>query len=148
MKLISHRGNINGELKSRENEPIYIDEALDYGFDVEIDVWVIDNNLWLGHDEPQYMVNLNWFISRIDSLWLHCKNLDSLYFFSDCVHIFNYFWHQKDDFTLVSNGVIWTFPGKELTINSICVIPELHNITKNTLPNCLGVCSDFISKFK
>ena len=42
MILISHRGNTNGKLPSAENRPDYIDEAIGFGFDVEIDVWLID----------------------------------------------------------------------------------------------------------
>ena len=39
MILISHRGNLKGINPQRENEPLYIVEALEKGFDVEIDVW-------------------------------------------------------------------------------------------------------------
>ena len=56
MILISHRGNINGSIPERENEPLYIIEALEKGFDVEVDVWWKDDGFWLGHDEPQYQV--------------------------------------------------------------------------------------------
>ena len=54
MKLISHRGNINGPNKEQENHPDYITSALKQGYDVEVDVWLIDGNIVLGHDEPQY----------------------------------------------------------------------------------------------
>ena len=54
MKLISHRGNLNGPNKERENHPDYIWEALQAGYEVEIDVWWVDGKFKLGHDEPQY----------------------------------------------------------------------------------------------
>ena len=54
MKLISHRGNISGPNPERENHPEYIFEVLQAGYDVEIDVWFVDNKFMLGHDEPQY----------------------------------------------------------------------------------------------
>jgi hypothetical protein len=38
MYLISHRGNINGIQKSKENDPNYINKAIESGFDVEVDV--------------------------------------------------------------------------------------------------------------
>ena len=50
MLLISHRGNINGKFESYENEPNYIDKALSLGYDVEVDVWFVDDNFYLGHD--------------------------------------------------------------------------------------------------
>ena len=52
MILISHRGNLNGKMPQNENHPDYIDEAIHAGYDVEVDVWMIDNELFLGHDEP------------------------------------------------------------------------------------------------
>ena len=39
MILISHRGNIDGVNKLKENKINYINEAIKNGFDVEIDVW-------------------------------------------------------------------------------------------------------------
>jgi hypothetical protein len=56
MRLISHRGNLNGT-SSYENHPEHIHKALLKGFDVEIDVWCFgDGGYWLGHDKPQYHV--------------------------------------------------------------------------------------------
>ena len=53
MILISHRGNIMGPNPEQENHPDYIREALNIGYDVEIDVWYTDKFM-LGHDKPQY----------------------------------------------------------------------------------------------
>jgi len=38
MYYISHRGNLSGSQPEFENKPAYIVEALNKGFDVEIDV--------------------------------------------------------------------------------------------------------------
>jgi hypothetical protein len=46
MKLIAHRGNINGIMDSLENEPTYIDLAIQKGYDVEVDLWLISDNLY------------------------------------------------------------------------------------------------------
>ena len=56
MILISHRGNVDGIYPEMENNPIYINKALNSGYDVEIDVWCIDNRWYLGHDSPQYEI--------------------------------------------------------------------------------------------
>ncbi len=61
MILISHRGNITGANPSRENSPDYIQEALEADYNVEIDVWYKDKKWNLGHDEPQYEVESNFF---------------------------------------------------------------------------------------
>jgi len=53
MKIIAHRGNLTGPNPLRENSIDYIEEAISEGFDVEIDLWVEDNQCHLGHDGPQ-----------------------------------------------------------------------------------------------
>ena len=141
MIFISHRGNIDGKYPEFENNPIQIDRALKNGFDVEIDVWYKDNEWYLGHDEPQYKVDLEYL--KNDKFWCHAKNIEALnQMLEEDIHCF---WHQEDDVTLTSKGFMWTYPGKQLTSKSICVLPEKNNeIPKK----CLGICSDFIVSYK
>ena len=146
MILISHRGNLNGVIVERENSIDYVEEALSQGFDVEIDVWDIFGSYFLGHDEPKYLVKKDFL--KIDGLWCHAKNIQGLYsMLEDNIHCF---WHQEDDVTLTSEGYMWTYPGKTLTENSIAVLPEtVHEKWWRHKPeNCLGICSDYILKYK
>mgnify|MGYP005995747501 FL=1 len=53
MIFISHRGNINGIIKERENTVSYINEALSTGFNVEVDIWYKNKSFYLGHDNPK-----------------------------------------------------------------------------------------------
>jgi hypothetical protein len=144
MKLISHRGNINGKISKNENHPEYIDEAMHAGYDVEIDVWMIEGVLLLGHNEPQYGVSQLWFNQRINKLWIHCKNLEAVEWFN-AIGGFNYFWHETDTMTLTSRNHIWAFPGKQPIKRSIAVLPEIHN---DNLDSCFGICSDYIENYK
>jgi hypothetical protein len=148
MRLISHRGNTNGKNIELENSPNYIDSALSKGYDVEVDVWYQDSKLWLGHDSPEYSIELEYFIIRMSKIWVHCKNIDCLYYFKNCGHEINFFWHQTDDVTMTSKGYFWTFPGKKLTPNSVCVIDgqESKNFNSN-IEICYGLCSDSIEYF-
>ena len=144
MILISHRGNLNG-ISSRENRPGYIHNALVQDFDVEIDVWYVDGNFWLGHDIPQYKIEENFL--ETPKLWCHAKNIDALNeMLKEEIHCF---WHQDDDVVLTSCGFIWTSPGKQLTSKSIVVLPELNNGNNITMlpKNILGICSDFIVNY-
>ena len=43
MKIISHRGNLKGPDPKNENTKGQIDKALKMSFDVEIDLWKINN---------------------------------------------------------------------------------------------------------
>lgn len=148
MILISHRGNINGRMPESENRPDYIDNTLRLGYDVEIDVWGIDGELFLGHDEPQYPIDFDWLHQRGEHLWIHCKNIEALLYFSDIdysVKLFNYFWHENDTVTLTSENWIWAFPGKQPINGSIAVMPEIYN---DDVSEAAGVCSDYIEKYK
>ena len=145
MVLISHRGNLNGEDEDRENSPDYIDEAIAKGYDVEVDIWMTEDGfLYLGHDEPQYRITQDWLDERNKKLWIHCKSFDAMRWFT-LIGRFNHFWHQEDDFTLTSTGVIWTYTGKETTPKSISVLPENSD---NEIGECLGICSDYIENYR
>jgi hypothetical protein len=144
MILISHRGNINGKKEELENKPQYIDESLSLGYDVEVDVWFIDGIFYLGHDNPQYGISLDWLYERKDKLWVHCKNVESIEKFNTLNENYNYFWHQEDTVTLTSKNFIWAYPGKQPIKNSISVLPELFNDNTSV---CIGICSDYIQNY-
>lgn len=146
MILISHRGNTNGIIKEKENHPDYIDDAFLHNYDVEIDIWYNDNNLYLGHDYPNIKIDKEWLLCRSNKLWVHCKDIKSLYFLKELNDNINYFYHQNDDVTITSKGFFWTYPGKELTKNSIAVLPEIQEF--ENIYNAIGICSDFIEKYK
>ena len=140
MFLISHRGNLNGTQKERENSPSYINEALDRGFDVEVDVRFKNNKFFLGHDIDQYEINTEFLEN--EKIWCHAKTTDALIALEKTNA--HYFWHQEDDYTITSKGYIWTYPGKKLFSKSICVLPEKFNYEKI---KCKGICSDYIEKY-
>lgn len=146
MKLISHRGNISGPNPERENHPEYIFEALQAGYDVEIDVWFINGKFILGHDEPQHEFPFELIDQHYPKLWIHCKNMDALSTLNmldqngDKV---NYFMHENDLGVLTSKGYIWS---TNLFDRGILVMPEVFNKEPNE--KTLGVCSDYIEKYK
>ena len=144
MKLISHRGNIDGPNLNDENNPLYIVDALTSGYDVEVDVWFVDNYFFLGHDKPTYKIEESFLENN--KLWCHAKNIKSLekMLLNKNIHCF---WHQEDRFTLTSKNFIWTFPNNSLTKNSICVLPEKSNHSYDEIKICHGVCSDFIKNY-
>ena len=146
MKLISHRGNINGKKPILENSPNYVLNALEQGYDVEIDVWYTDRFM-LGHDKPQYRFPFDLLLNFYSKLWIHCKNVDALIQFQNKDSLssrLNYFWHEEDTVTLTSKNYIWAYPGKQPISNSIAVMPELNN---DITTECVGICSDYIVRY-
>lgn len=137
MKIISHRGNLNGSNISTENSITAINVALFHGFDVEIDVWYKNSKWYLGHDKPQYLINKSFLQNK--KLWCHAKNLHSFHLMLKDKRI-NCFWHQNDDFALTSKGYIWTYPQRDTEANSIIVLKDKNDrIPKK----CFGICTDF-----
>jgi hypothetical protein len=143
MYFIAHRGNVNGSIPAMENKPEYINEALQKGYDVEVDVWCIRDKMFLGHDEPQYQVESDFFLEK--KLWCHGKNLEAIVKLEELDA--HYFWHENDDITLTSKKYMWTYPGIKLTKKSICVMPEYSNYTPEQITTAIGICSDNIQKY-
>jgi hypothetical protein len=142
---IAHRGNVNGKNESRENSPDYIMEAISLGFYAEIDVWVINDKIYLGHDGPQYEIQKDFLENP--RFWCHAKNHAALTMLVKMgAHCFS---HDSDDYVLTSRGIIWAYCGKPLNEETICVMPEnSNNYSEKDLQNCLGICSDIVQIFK
>ena len=142
MKIISHRGNLDGPNLELENSPMYIDKALSIHYDVEIDVWLIDNIWYLGHDKPTYIINFDYLSNY--KFWLHAKNGDAFYeLLQDEKH--HVFWHTTEDWVLTSKKYIWTYPNKYLYPDSVCVLPELS--TYDSINHCYAICTDFCNAY-
>lgn len=144
MKLISHRGNIRGPVEEKENQPSYIDCALGNGYDVEIDLRIIDGELWLGHDEPQYKITHRWIRERRNNLWIHCKNLEA----AKQSWIYQSFCHTGDQYSYTSNGKIWLHDlsqkidsGVIIPLLSMNDIEEYRDIIEHK--NAYGICTDY-----
>lgn len=145
MIVIAHRGLIEGPNPTIENRPDTIESALSIGVHVEVDAWCIDGYWLLGHDGPEHLVSAA-FLERPE-VWVHCKNIEALTQATPDMHVF---WHQDDDYTLTSKGMIWTYPGKPYEeTKSIVVLPERewkdYNAMTETLAkqNLYAVCTDY-----
>lgn len=161
MRIISHRGNIFGPNPQKENKPEYICEAIDKGFDCEVDVWFNGSGYnygwWLGHDKEQHKISLNFLLRLRKKLFIHAKSIKTL---EELIRIDNqmswwsklfggkleYFFHDQDDCTLTSKKFIWTFPKVKnyLYKTSIAVMPERADDWYG-LMTCYGVCTDYPS---
>jgi glycerophosphoryl diester phosphodiesterase len=142
--LISHRGNISKPEPENENKPLFIDAAIQQGYDVEIDVWYTSAGLCLGHDNPQTNIDLEWLLVRSEKLWVHCKNEGALWFLQKYADALNYFWHQNDDHTLTSKAYVWSYPGFLIPGISITVVRSISEYN----PGAKGYCSDYIQQIR
>lgn len=143
--LISHRGNIFGPNPSRENQPTYINEALKLGYDVEVDVWLLNGIYYLGHDKPEYIVDPEYFLNP--KIWTHCKNLPAIDALS-LEHDANCFSHDKDDYVLTSKCYIWVHYNSKVKLTNNCIIILPEKVPGWQLNGCAGICSDFVDEYK
>lgn len=173
MLIISHRGNITTISDKTENSPDQIIKVIDEGFDCEIDLRVVDNKLYLGHDVPSYEIPRDFLQKHGNNLWIHCKNIEALLFCQSDPTL-NYFFHQNDLFTVTSKGFIWVHPDyftKEYVNNTeniyqllnqttnkkiIFMLPSIYDfnlmrffipLIRNESIMDIGVCTDFPTKF-
>ena len=142
MLIISHRGNLEGENESTENSPSQIETAINFGYDVEIDLWLIDNDFILGHDKPEHPISLDWLVSNEKFLWVHCKNFEAIDYLSKNQINLNYFFHDSDDLTLTSRNFMWIYPKKTYSNNSVIVCKDDVEFINYLKKPPLGVCTD------
>ena len=112
-------------------------------------MWIIDREIYLGHDGPQYKIGEDFLEDRRDVIWCHAKNIHALQWLVN--NKVNTFFYDIDEYTLTSKGVIWAYPGKELVEGSVCVMPEMAEdplyLEKNK-DNVRGVCTDYVDLYK
>lgn len=150
MILISHRGNIDSVKPERENTSEYIQEAIDAGYDVEIDVRYISGKLYLGHDTPDYEIELEWLQRRNLSLWVHTKNFEALSYLID--KNLRVFYHQKEDHTIINNcNLIWSHNVTQANHKSIIPLLDRYDIEEADVAiedGLYGICSDYVGLIK
>jgi hypothetical protein len=141
--FISHRGNINGKSPS-ENTPTAILQAVSLNYEVQIDVWRFENDLYLGSDNPDIEIKIDFLEDIKTKVWCNCRNLSALeYLLNLGYHCFIY----ENNSTLTSKGFVWTSPNAIYIRNSVCVTPEIVGNDVENMENCVGVCSDFIAEW-
>ena len=139
MFIISHRGNLDGQIYEKENEPSYIDQAIEKVYYVEIDVRYIGKQLLLGHDKGQYLINEDWLMNRKNNLFVHAKDTTTLEYFTKAnLPTLEYFYHNIEDCVITSRRQIWCFPDVYLKRG---VTVELGK--PREIPEVLGICTDY-----
>jgi len=147
MKIISHRGNINGPITEKENRPSYIDSAIQLGYEVEVDLRYINNEFWLGHDIPQYRIESQWMELRSENIWFHCKDINSAIELTKLNNKYKFFCHTQDDYVITSNNKLWVHNLSNIITNE-CIIPliDLSDINDYTNDEPYAICTDYVFK--
>ena len=145
MRIISHRGNVSGPSPNYENTPAFIDSALSLGLDVEVDLRIVNNKFFLGHDNPDFEVSIDWLNQRKKNLWIHTKNFKSFETLLELNNDFIFFYYTSEPLVLVSNGKIWCHQHDKISNPKNCIVPFLDksSVLLNRENKWYGVCTDY-----
>ena len=143
MRMISHRGNIDGP-EHTENHPSQIDFAIHLGFEVEVDVWERDGNLWLGHDRPMFRVKELWLLDRQHQLLCHAKTIKAACMLEDMG--MECFGHNLDAFVMSNVGDIILHPQAKYVEGCVVMLPERRKKGED-YSKAGAICSDYISLY-
>ena len=146
MKFIAHRGNING-VNSTNHNVAKIWDAIEDGFYVELDLWCIKNNYYLGHDKPEIQIQLTDFDHP--QVFFHLKNL-----FLPKLKFADAFAINNDDYVFTLRDKLWCNYKVGYSNDSIICAPELVGSTDNLDAfikdnmGAFGVCTDYGMKVR
>jgi hypothetical protein len=142
---VCHRGNVSGPQKELENNFGILIQRSIQGYRVEVDVWYHEQNLWLGHDKPEYKITLDWLASCKKRL-IHAKDGKTFeYLLLEAgkraldLHVF---YHTEEDYVLTNKGLVICYPGKPLLEGSLCMMPERAKYRPEDFQKSFSICSD------
>jgi hypothetical protein len=148
-RFICHRGNLTCKELATENDPKLLDKRIADGYDVELDVWYKDNQLFLGHDEPEHLITFEWLM-QTSKKYIHTKNAQTLeYLLLRCGkegYNPNIFYHTGEHYSLTTRNHIIVLPGQEILTGSVNMMPEMSPVLKDS-SQAYAVCSDSFSNF-
>ena len=140
----AHRGNLEGRIAERENQPEYIDEAIAHGYGAEVDLWKVGDRIYLGHDDGQYDIDLQWLQDRKQFLLVHTKNREALDF---CLrNKLHAFWHTDEDYVITTWGYTVGYPGN-LSVGDLFILSVPERVWKTEEIKqyiTFGVISDYV----
>jgi len=145
MRLISHRGNIEGSNPDLENTTPYIESAINSGFDVMIDLWLFDGKIYTGSDEPKNKLDIDWLEKYNNRLWFNCRDqviLTNLLSLDPLGKHLHYLHFSEGPMSLTSRNYLIT---KEEFSTPVAIVyqPDVNN----KLTDVYGVCSDYVKSY-
>lgn len=153
MLYISYRGIYDGQNFQDANTPNQIGKAFNAGFACMVDVWRVDNKLYLGTDQPLTEVSPNFLKGK--KFWINARNVDmQTWLQSQPANYYpNYFWFndaEENDPATTSGGQIITPGTVPINNQSIVFLPEIQDraMFSTVKLRCYGVCSNYLTFIK
>ena len=154
MFYISYQGIYDGSNYEDANTPKQINKALSAGFSCNIDVWRIDNRLYVGNNQPTIEVTERYI--QGNRFWINAKNTDmQTWIVEQPARLYpNYFWFAASSppppYTTASNGKLITPGTVPINTNSVMYIPEIDDRSLLTMVKvrAYAICSTYLTTIK
>lgn len=151
MNLISYRGIFDGNDFQDANTVKQINKARSNGFTVMIDVWRVNNKLYLGNDQPITEVTDTYI--RGNKFYINARNIDMLNWLQTQPSTLypNYFYFAAPTppppFVTASNGKLITPGTVPINNNSIIFLPEITDTAmfSTVRLKCFGIISSYLT---
>lgn len=153
MLYISYQGIYDGQNYEDANTPNQIGKAFNNGFSCMVDVWRVDDKLYVGTAENLIEVTAKYLQGR--RFWINAMNTDMQdWIVTQSSTLYpNYFWFDsptENTNANTSGGQIIT-PGTVPVDNtSIIFLPEIQDrsLFSTVKLRCYGVCSTYLTFIK
>jgi len=154
MFYISYQGIYDGSNYEDANTPAQISKALQRGFSCLIDVWRIDNKLYVGNNQPTIEVTEKYI--QGNRFWINAKNTDMQeWLAAQPARLYpNYFWFETPTpppaYVTASNGKLITLGTVPIDTNSVMYLPEIYDRSLLCMVKvrAYAICSTYLYTIK
>jgi hypothetical protein len=154
MLYISYQGIYDGQNYEDANTPKQINKALGKGFSCLINVWRVDNKLYVGTEQPVIEVTEKYI--QGPRFWINAVNTDmQTWIATQSSTLYpNYFTFAASTppppYATASNGKLITPGTVPININSVMFLPEINDRSLYTMVKVksFGICSGFLTFIK
>lgn len=152
MLFISYRGIFDGQNFEDENTINQIGTAFNAGYSCMVDVWRVDDKIYLGSQQPLVEVTAGYI--QGNRFWLNARNNTMLVWLqSQPQNLYpNYFSvpNPTPAYVTTSSGHQWVFGNVPTNSNSIIVLPEIpdRGLFSTVKLRNYGICSSYLSFIK
>jgi hypothetical protein len=154
MLYISYQGIYDGQNYEDANTPKQINKALGKGFSCLIDVWRIDNKLYVGTEQPVIEVTEKYI--QGPRFWINAVNEDmQTWIATQSSTLYpNYFNFAASTppppYATASNGKLITPGTVPINTDSVMFLPEINDRSLYTMVKVksYGICSGFLTLIK
>mgnify|MGYP000741897966 FL=1 len=154
MFYISYQGIYDGKDYEDANTPSQISKAQQRGFSCLIDVWRINNKLYVGNGQPLIEVTEKYI--QGNRFWINAVNTDmQTWIATQPSNLYPNYFHfdastPPPPYATASNGKLITPGTVPINTSSVMFLPEINDRSLYTMVKVksYGICSGFLTLIK